>query len=328
LTGIIVTGFLPFSRIMVTGADGFVGSYLLPLLRTRLAPGATITLASRKGAGDDSYAHVALELKEPESVAAAVDAVRPDLTIHLAAQASIGQSLAGTETWTINLGGSLALASAIAKYSPAGTFLHVSSAEVYGRSFGAGVATEDTALQPLSAYARSKAASEWMLRDILPETTQLIIARPSNHSGARQDERFVIPAFASQIAAIERDGGGEIYVGNLDAERDFLDVRDVVRAYVELIAHADELPARCVYNIGSGTPIRVGEILDRLLQMATIKAKVAQDSKRMRPSEVGRAAIDCSAIRDAVGWRPEYGLDEMLRNILVDRRQQIRSLQK
>lgn len=313
---------IAFRRILVTGADGFVGRHLVPAIAARLTAGARITLAARKpsavavGMGDQ----VAFDLTDSASVAAAIAAVRPDLVIHLAAQASVGQSLAtAADTWAINLGGSLALARAIAATVPDCTMLQVSSAEVYGLTFNDSIATEVSPLRPQSAYARSKAAAEAMFTDVLPPSARLIVARPSNHSGPGQEERFVIPAFAAQIARIKQGATAEIRVGNLDAERDFLDVRDVVAAYLALLAVAPALPMRCLFNIASGQAVRIGDILARLRELACVETVVTQDPERMRPSEVPRAVIDSAAIRTATGWAPVHALDAMLADVLAER---------
>lgn len=310
-----------YSRIMFTGADGFVGRHLLPALSAALPPETDIILASRTGEGVAGYRSVPLELKEPASVQAAVADIRPDLVIHLAAQASVGQSWgAAADTWDINLCGSFHLANAIAEHVPHATLFYVSTAEVYGNSFKDGIAVESTPLQPQSAYSRSKAAAEGMFADILPDTSRLVVVRPTNHSGAGQDARFVIPSFAAQIARIERGEASEIRVGNLEAERDFMDVRDVVEAYIGLLARAGALPPRNIYNIGTGSSIRIGDILDRLRAMSEAATPVVQDPDRMRPSEIARTVIDPSALRAETGWEPVHPLDDTLATVLSEQR--------
>ena len=310
-----------YSRVMFTGADGFVGRHLLPALSTALSPEAEIILASRTGEGEAGYRSVALELKEPASVQAAVADIRPDLVIHLAAQASVGQSWgAAADTWDINLCGSFHLATAVAEHAPRASFFYVSTAEVYGSSFNDGVAVESTALRPQSAYSRSKAAAEGMLADVLPGSATLIVARPCNHSGAGQDARFVIPSFAAQIARIEQGAADEIRVGNLEAERDFMDVRDIVEAYIGLLARTPSLPPRSVFNIGTGQSLRIGDILERLRAMSDVPTPVVADPDRMRPSEIARTVIDASALRAETGWRPMHALEETLATVLNEQR--------
>lgn len=309
----------PFRRVLVTGGDGFVGRHFMPALAARLGQEASITLASRRP--EEARDRVTLDLRDPASVTTAIGAVRPDLVVHLAAQASIGRSLgAAADTWDINLGGSLALARAIAEVVPDCTVLFASSIEVYGLTFNTECVTEASPLRPQGPYACSKAAAEAMFADVLPATARLIVTRAANHSGLGQDERFVIPAFAAQIAQIEAGAQPEISVGNLDAERDFLDVHDVVAAYVALLAAASTLSARSLFNIASGRTVRIGDLLDRLRAMSDVETTVAQDPLRMRPSEVPRTCIDSGVIHAATGWVPARSLEAMLADVLTGQR--------
>ena len=316
-----VAGPLPFSRILVTGADGFVGRALLPVLRRRLSASATIHRASRTAAPDRPEICL-FDLEDPASVDRAVRDIRPDLVIHLAAQSSVGQSIGGgRRTWTINMGGSLALGLALARHCPECTLFYTSSAEVYGRNFNSGIATEATPLAPQSAYSRSKAATEAMFSDVLPETARLVIVRPSNHIGPGQDVRFVVPSFAAQIVAAERgDQPPTVSVGNLDARRDFMDVRDVVAAYLALLAQAPQLPARTVFNVASGDTISIDEILQRLRAASSAPVDIVVDPARVRPSEIPVAALDASRLRNTVTWRPRHPISDTLAAIVDDLR--------
>lgn len=315
---------LPFSRILVTGADGFVGRQLVAALAGHLPRDARLTLATRSPALFDAgpYAQIAFDLENAALIGAAIVKTKPDLVVHLAAQSSVGLSAKSAgQTWSTNFVGSLYLARALADIVPDCTMLFASSVEVYGLTFNHETVTEVSPLRPQSAYARSKAAAELMFADVLPASARLIVARPSNHSGPGQGESFVIPAFAAQVARAERDAS-PIRVGNLDAERDFLDVRDVIGAYLALIMQADTLPMRSTFNIASGRPIRISVILDRLRELSVCATMVEQDPQRMRPSEVERAAVDVAAIKQAIGWVPKYTLNETLADILAYHQQQ------
>jgi GDP-4-dehydro-6-deoxy-D-mannose reductase len=314
---------LPFARILITGADGFVGSHLLPEIAQLCQEDARLLIATRTPAANAAFEEIEFDLLDASTINRAVAQARPDLVVHLAAQSSVDQSRdSAWETWQVNLGGSLALARAIASHAPSATLFFVSSAEVYGATFNEAVAHEGSPLRPRSAYARSKAACEAMFGDILPDDMgQLIIVRPSNHSGSGQDSRFVIPAFASQIARIEAGlAPADIKVGNLDAERDFMDVRDVVRAYIMLLASAGTLARRAIFNIGSERIVRIGSLLDRLRTLSEVPTRVVVDPKRMRPSEIPRAAVDATAIREAIDWEPRYSLDDLLETVLAAER--------
>jgi GDP-4-dehydro-6-deoxy-D-mannose reductase len=259
------------------------------------------------------------------SVRDAIEAVRPDLVVHLAGQAATGLASSESEaTWTVNFGGSFALASAIADFVPNCSVIYASSAEVYGRAFNDGPVTEETPIEPLSTYSRSKAATEWMLADVLPASSRLIVMRPSNHIGAGQTTNFVLPAFAEQIARIERLGGkGAMRVGNLEVERDFLNIRDAVDVYVEVILNANSLPSRNVFNVSSGKLTRISSLLERLCALSSLHIDVEIDPGRWRASEVPRAVIDASKVRELTGWGPGYSLDEAFIEVLNEHRSYI-----
>lgn len=308
------TSPLTFQRVLITGAGGFVGRRLLERIMPRLSPDARIFRAARSpGLREDTVTEVLLDLGDSPSVVHAVKEVEPDLILHLAAQSSVAQTGAdAAATWRVNLGGTLALAEAIAASAPHATLLFTSSSEVYGQAFNKGVATEQTAPDPQSAYARSKLAAEQMLRDVLPASTTLVVARPSNHSGAGQDDRFVLPSFASQIARHQP----VVRVGNLAAERDFLHVDDVVDAYLALLDASDRLGPRSVFNISSGVARPVGMLLDRMIALSGYSVAVEIDPDRLRPSDIPVAAIDSSVLRQKTGWAPTRAIDEMLAELL------------
>lgn len=306
-----------FRRVLITGGGGFVGRYLWAALAASL-PEADIVLTTQNGAKARANAWVAADLTDSGRADALAEDYRPDLVVHLAAQSSSGSSTGiGGETWRVNVGGAIALAEALARHSPDATVLNISSSEVYGQSFRDRPVTEDAELRPLSVYGRTKAAAESVFSDILPASARLMTVRPFNHTGPGQDERFVVPSLAAQIARIERGEQPPVLrVGNLASERDFLDVRDVVRAYAGLIEHAATLPMRSVFNVASGRPVPVSEILSRLCAMASIPISVEQDPARMRMSDIPRAVGDASAIQSATGWKPEIELNETLRDVL------------
>jgi GDP-4-dehydro-6-deoxy-D-mannose reductase len=257
-------------------------------------------------------------LVDAKAVAEAVREWRPDLVVHLAAQSSVGHAPhLAEETWRINGAGALNLAGAVARMAPGATVFNVSTGEVYGASFLSGPASETTAISPGNIYARSKAAAEAIFADVLPHESRLISVRPLNHTGAGQDERFVLPSFAAQIARIEAGlVDSKLLVGDIRVERDFLDVRDVVDAYLLILAGADSLPPRSLFNVASGEARRVSDLLDLMARASTRPFDVEVDSARFRPAEIPRAVGDAAALRRRFGWSPKRSVDELVGGLM------------
>lgn len=294
-------------RILVTGAGGFVGRHLLADLVAdpRGVTGIVAATLGGEPVGEGVEA-IRGDLSDPESAARIVREARPDVVIHLAGFASVGQAAGmGEAAWAGNFLGSYHLGAAVARQAPNAALLFASSSEVYGAAFKNGPVTEDDAPAPQSVYGRSKLAAEAALADVLGPANRLIVCRPFNHIGPGQDERFVVPAFAAQIARIERGLQAPVLsVGNLTAQRDFLDVRDVVGAYRALIAAAPGLPRLSTYNIASGRVVPISVLLERLLACSEAEIEVAPDPARLRASDIPVAAGSAARLTAATGWRP------------------------
>ena len=303
----------------MTGGAGFVGHYLAPLLAAAW-PQARLVNIVRSGEVRNlpGWHNIATPLLNSAAIKELVAVERPDLIVHLAAQASVGAALNGGEqTWRVNFDGALEIASACAHHGSNTTFFYVSSAEVYGRSFLDGPASENSPLAPANPYARSKASAKSMLPDVLRPDQRLIIVRPFNHTGPGQDERFVLPSFAAQIAAIGRgEKPPRLAVGNLDAEREFLDVRDVCCAYLSLMRAAPDLSARNIFNIASGKPYAIRDMLDRLRRISGLEFEIRVDPERMRPAEIHRVSGVSERIKSATGWTSNTDIDALLRELL------------
>lgn len=308
------TPSLDFGAVLITGGAGFVGRKMVRRLRAALPATARVVVVGRSNVLWSDCDFLAFDLEHGASVDGVVAAARPDLVVHLAAQSSaVG---AAGATWGTNLAGSLNLARAVGKYVPQAKTLYVSSSEVYGLSFNAGIVTEDTVCQPQSAYSRSKLAAEAMFDDVLPPDSQLIVCRPSNHSGAGQEARFALPSFAQQIVA----GQSEIHVGNLQAMRDFLHVDDVVDAYLAVLANAANLGTRSTFNVCSGQSRSVGELLNRMIALAGSSASVVVDADRFRSADIPLARISPNRLQRLTGWAASRSIDTMLMDVLAHAR--------
>lgn len=300
-------------RILVTGATGFAGSHLLE----RLPPAAHAIAWSRAGGrpapAQGGVQWQGVDLLDRAAVRDALRAARPDLIYHLAGAPHVGSSFDNpAEPLAINALGTHHLLSAVADEAPAARVVVVTSAMVYGPSSSAH--TEDSPLVPGSPYGLSKLAQDRLAALAAGDGINLVIARPFNHTGARQDASFAIPGFAQQIARIEAGLAEPVLrVGNLDAERDISDVRDVVDGYAVIAAGGT---AGTAYNVCSGTAWRIGDLLERLLRRSRVAVRVEQDEARMRPIELPRLIGDPSRLA-ALGWQPRIPLETMLDDVLA-----------
>lgn len=316
----------PAPTVLITGATGFVGSYLLDALRQsdKYATAQIVTWGYNPRAHSTDPASV--DIRNPAEVESAIEALRPDFVVHLAAQSHVPTSFYNPRlTWDINVMGTLNLLEAVKAHAPDAGVLYISSSEVYGSSFKQGEClTESVMLQPQNPYAASKAAADIMAGEYAAHGMRIIRMRPFNHIGPGQGEQFVASAFASQIARIEAGlQPPTLKVGNLEARRDFLDVRDVVRAYVMALEHLATIPCGQVFNICSGSPRPISALLDILLQHSSHSIAFEQDPERLRPSDVPMAAGNSAAIRQHLQWAPTIPLEQTLGELLAAWRLQV-----
>jgi len=302
-------------RALVTGASGFVGRYLVRALE---ADGWE-TLAC--GGPAEGAPYLPLDLADSDAIAAALDLSRPDAIFHLAAQTFVPDAVADPmPTYETNAMGTARLAHGIAAYVARSAnamprLLFTSSADVYGaRPAQDYPLVESLSPRPRNPYAASKAAAEaFLLGGANGLGLDVVIARSFNHIGPGQSDRFVVPSFAAQLARIARGAAGpELLVGNLSAERDFLDVRDVVAAYVSL---ARDGASGEIYNVCSGVPTPIRDLLRTLILAARVPVEVREDPARMRPADSPVAFGDNAKLRAATGWAPRVSLDRSLRDV-------------
>lgn len=265
-----------------------------------------------------------MDLLDREAVDAWVQGIRPHAVVHLAALSSPARSWqdpAGTVA--TNVTAQVHLLEALRSQDQLDRVLVVTSGEVYGAADpGHLPTTEDAPFRPRNPYAVSKVAQDasayqYAVAWGLP----VVRVRPFNHIGPGQSDGFVAAAFARQVAEAEAGLAPPlIRVGNLDAARDFSDVRDVVEAYRLLLAKGT--PGE-VYNVGSGVARPVRAILDGLLAMATVPLTVETDPDRMQPADVALMQCDATRLRQATGWAPAWSFEQTLAAVLEDWRGQV-----
>jgi len=313
-------------RLFVTGAGGFVGGHLIDYVLTqpdmRVHGGVFLPPGHNPALDRLPVTQHAVDLRDAAAVRAVLADVRPDAVVHLAAMADVSQSFKNPwPTLENNIVCQLNLLEAIDDLGLEPRILVVSSAEIYGAAGGTGEPLdEDRPFMPSNPYSVSKVAQDMLaLQYHLSHDMTIIRARPFNHIGPRQGGGFVAADFASQIAAIEAGCQDPVmFVGNLAAERDFTDVRDVVRAYHLLLEHGEPGGA---YNVCSGKAYSIQYLLDTLLSFSTSTIEVRPDPARMRPSDVPRRVGDASKLRRRTGWEPAIPFERTLLDILNDWRQ-------
>jgi GDP-4-dehydro-6-deoxy-D-mannose reductase len=305
--------------ILVTGASGFAGSHLVQHLSTsravvgwaRSAPPAEIAGLAR---------WQPIDLLDRDAVDGAIRELKPSAIVHCAGLPQVAESWADTAApLAANALGTHRLLEAIRQAGHSCRIVVAGSAHVYAPSpipIG-----EDHRLQPASPYALSKLAQEQIaLRSVAEDGLQVIVTRSFNHTGPRQQPSFVAPSIARQIALIER---GElepvIRVGNLDAQRDLLDVRDTVRAYAALLETGTP---GTVYNVASGVGRPVGDLLDALVLRARVPIRIESDPLRMRANDIPVLIGDATRLRKATGWQPEIPFEQTLDDLLAYWREQ------
>jgi GDP-4-dehydro-6-deoxy-D-mannose reductase len=308
-------------RILITGATGFIGPHLIPELGRVLREDAvvlpTARHADRLPDGDQA---APLDVTDEGAVDRVVADFAPTHVIHLSAVSSLLKASADRKAaWTINTFGTLNIAHAILRYAPRCWLIFAGSGLVYGDTARSGRPLDEAVLlAPNSDYSVTKAAADLALGALTGRGLKSVRLRLFNHTGPGQAEEFVVPGFAAQIARIEaRLQAPVIRVGNLDAARDFLDVRDVTSAYALAVVKSTELDPGLVLNIASGTPRTIRSVLDELLALSPASINVEVDPSRMRPSDTPVYVGSAEAARRLLGWAPQHSFSATLSEVLV-----------
>jgi len=305
----------------VTGATGFVGQHVLSALG---AAGKEIKVL---GLGLSETAGRAIDIANADAIDGIIAREKPDAIIHLAAIALPRAAKdAPDRAWAVNFQGTLNIAEALKRHRPDGHLIFASSSETYGATFArtTGPIHEDAALMPQTVYAATKACADLALGQMAADGLDCIRFRPFNHTGPGQVPLYVVADFARQVAEIEAGKRDPVIrVGNLEAKRDFLDVRDVARAYALAAISDHKASVDAAYNLASGKAVRIGDILESLISQSTTGIEIQTDADRLRANDIAQTLGDSTRAREAFGWSPMIALKQTLAAVLDDQRAQV-----
>ncbi|MHB1581815.1 MAG: GDP-mannose 4,6-dehydratase [Acidithiobacillus sp.] len=292
-------------KLLLTGANGFVGQYVQAALPCVPLPDG-------------------LDLRDRAALTAAVAAIQPDTVLHLAAQSFVPASFENPrETFDINFYGTLNLLEALQAAGFKGRMLFVGSGDIYGQVAEAALPVrEDHPLHPRNPYAVSKVAAEALCYQWSQTSGfAIVMVRPFNHIGPGQSPRFAIADFARQVTEIRLGRRAPVLqVGDIDVARDFTDVRDVVRAYGLLLERGRN---GAVYNVCSGREYDIRDLLQRLIALAGVDARIEQDPARLRRAEQRRMVASFEALHRDTGWQPAIPIEQSLQALLNDWEKQL-----
>lgn len=309
-------------KVLITGITGFVGQHLAKHLLSQNDSEITGTYrseSSREQLTDlkDSVSFKQLDLNDAEAVSSLVKELKPDHIYHLAAQASPMKSFKSPrETIVNNITAELNILEAMKENKLPTRLLAVATGEMYGVVTPSDIPIdEETPLRPVSPYSVSKIAQDYLAAQYFyAHKLDVVRVRPFNHIGPGQKEGYVVADFAKQIAEIEKNKNEPVLsVGNLEAKRDFTDVRDMVKAYQLAV---EKGKSGEVYNIGSGTSVMISDVLQMLLAHSSEAIKVHVDPARFRPIDVPEIICDSSKFQELTGWKTEIPFEKTLEETL------------
>jgi GDP-4-dehydro-6-deoxy-D-mannose reductase len=301
-------------RALITGASGFVGRHLAAELE---AGGHEViaTDISFHAPLPEASVCVEVDILDQASIAEAFTSYKPDCCVHLAGKtfAPEGEE-EPARMFSVNVTGTLNVLETVYRLSPAAKVLTVSSGHVYGNSRCSSFLNEQTLHEPTNMYAISKSAADRAsLVFASRHDLNVCVARPNNHTGPGQGHDFVVPSIVAQVKTIAASRqNGEMKIGNPESSRDFLDVRDVVRAYRLLLEKGSACKA---YNVSSGTQVSIGDLVKKVCELAGVQPEIRIDRDKFRPTDCS-PKLDTSAIEKDTGWSPRISLDRTIKDML------------
>jgi len=318
-------------RVLITGATGFVGRHLTERL---LEQGHEVVGLSREAEGSPGARQVRCDIRDPHVLVRRLESIDPDAVVHLAAVSFLPDVERDPgRAFEVNVNGTLALLTSVQRAQPLARVVLLSSAEVYGRSSLAAESplSEDLPVRPVTLYGASKAAAEHVAQALAREQLDLVVLRPFNLIGPGQRAEFVLPAFARQVARLERmealepdesaDGERVLRHGNLEAVRDFLDVRDAARAIEEVLKLSrDQVRPGEVFNLCSGKGVSIAALLNELLDRARRKIRAENDPELLREVDLPELVGDPGRLRERTGFQAGTPFADTVEAVLEEAR--------
>ena len=310
------------SRILITGGTGFVGTHLVQFLKSNTSHIAVLA-SGGKSKPQPGVHYYEVDIRERDAVRSVVQEVKPDHIYHLAGISSVDDSWSSPRlTYEVNVFGAYNLFDAAMSLPRPPRILNISTSQVYAPC--SSPLSEDSRIQPNNPYAASKAMAELLVVEYRRHTAGgIITTRSFNHTGPGQPPNFVLPSIAKQFVEVELGLRPPVLdVGNVEVQRDFTDIRDVIRAYSILLEKGK--PGE-VYNVCSGSAVRLADIIRMFESAAGRKVTLATEESRVRSNDVPLICGDPKKVRETTGWQPQISLPETIADLLDYWRSQLTS---
>ena len=299
------------NKILITGIEGFVGSYLAEYLQKRKYKIFGIHFAEPFKKIGQLYR---CDIKDYSKTLKILKEVKPDAIFHLAAQSSVAQGEKNiSDTFSINVQGTLNILESIRQANITSRIVYISSCAVYGQSKIK--LAENSNAKPISFYATSKLCSEKICQYYASHYgLNIVILRPFSHTGAGQNENFIFPRVAKRVAEIEAGLAKPLLtVGNIDIRHDYMDILDIIRAYEITL---NKCKSGEVYNITSGKPRQIRKEIEYIISLTNKKIKIESDKRLIRTNDISLLTGNAEKFSKLTGWKPRVNFHETLINLL------------